>query len=221
VRRAALTVVLAVSAGAIAACSGGAPSPDLISVTTGGCGTNWQLPSPGWHTFRIYNAASQNADVDLINPGNGAIYAEVEALGPGTTSPMRLNVGSGSYAYQDAHPGYSDPLDEQTFLVNTINQIEKSKFWKNTAIVIAYDDSDGWYDHQKPVVVNGSNTSLDAAICSSSPVRLAGIPVRCGYSQRLPDAPVLRAALPPGHPRSDDRRGRQEVGQARPARTRG
>ena len=88
--------------------------------------------------------------------------------------------------YQDAHPGYSDPLDEQTFLVNTINQIEKSKFWKNTAIVIAYDDSDGWYDHQKPVIVNGSNTSLDAAICSSSPVRLAGIPVRCGYSQRLP-----------------------------------
>jgi len=88
--------------------------------------------------------------------------------------------------YQDAHPGYSDPLDEQTFLVNTINQIEKSKFWKNTAIVIAYDDSDGWYDHQKPVIVNGSNTSLDAAICSSRPVRLAGIPVRCGYSQRLP-----------------------------------
>jgi phospholipase C len=52
--------------------------------------------------------------------------------------------------------------------------------------VIAYDDSDGWYDHQKPVIVNGSDTSLDAAICSSSPVRLAGIPVRCGYSQRLP-----------------------------------
>jgi phospholipase C len=81
--------------------------------------------------------------------------------------------------YQDAHPGYSDPLDEQTFLVNTINQIEKSKFWKNTAIVISYDDSDGWYDHQKPVIVNGSNTSLDAAICSSTPIRLANIPVRC------------------------------------------
>ena len=88
--------------------------------------------------------------------------------------------------YQDAHPGYSDPLDEQTFLVNTINQIEKSKFWKNTAIVISYDDSDGWYDHQKPVIVNGSNTSLDAAICSSTPIRLANIPVRCGFSQRLP-----------------------------------
>jgi phospholipase C len=88
--------------------------------------------------------------------------------------------------YQDAHPGYSDPLDEQTFLVNTINQIEKSKFGSSTAIVITYDDSDGWYDHQPPVIVNGSNTSLDAAICTSKPMRLDSNPVRCGYSQRLP-----------------------------------
>jgi phospholipase C len=88
--------------------------------------------------------------------------------------------------YQDAHPGYSDPLDEQTFLVNTINQIEQSRYWSSTAIVITYDDSDGWYDHQAPVIVNGSNTSLDAAICTSKPMRLDSNPVRCGYSQRLP-----------------------------------
>ncbi|MBV8302003.1 MAG: alkaline phosphatase family protein, partial [Candidatus Dormibacteraeota bacterium] len=49
--------------------------------------------------------------------------------------------------YQDGHAGYSDPLDEQNFLVSTINDIEQSKFWRDTAIVIAYDDSDGWYDH--------------------------------------------------------------------------
>ena len=63
--------------------------------------------------------------------------------------------------YQDAHPGYSDPLDEQNFLVNTINQIEESKYWSSTAIVITYDDSDGWYDHQASKIVNGSNTSAD------------------------------------------------------------
>jgi phospholipase C len=89
-------------------------------------------------------------------------------------------------AYQDAHPGYSDPLDEQTFLVKTINQIEQSKFWKSTAIVITYDDSDGWYDHQPPVIVNGSNTAADTAICSSAAMTLGSFPNRCGYSQRLP-----------------------------------
>ena len=89
-------------------------------------------------------------------------------------------------AYQDGHPGYSDPLDEQTWLVNTINQIEQSKFWKSTAIVVTYDDSDGWYDHQPPVIVNGSQTSLDEAICTSAPMVLGSYPARCGYSQRLP-----------------------------------
>jgi phospholipase C len=88
--------------------------------------------------------------------------------------------------YQDGHPGYSDPLDEQAFLVNTINQIQQSRYWASTAIVVTYDDSDGWYDHVAPKIVNGSNTSLDASICTSKPVRLSGTQVRCGYSQRLP-----------------------------------
>jgi phospholipase C len=88
--------------------------------------------------------------------------------------------------YQDAHPGYSDPLDEQTFLVNTINQIEKSKFWSSTAIVVTYDDSDGWYDHQASPIVNGSNTAADAAICSSAAITLGDTPDRCGYGPRLP-----------------------------------
>jgi phospholipase C len=88
--------------------------------------------------------------------------------------------------YQDGHPGYSDPIDEQHFIVNTVNQIEQSKYWKSTAIVITYDDSDGWYDHQASPIVNGSNTTVDAAVCTGTPVRLGSFPDRCGYSSRLP-----------------------------------
>jgi phospholipase C len=98
--------------------------------------------------------------------------------------------------YQDAHPGYSDPLDEQTFLVNTINSIEKSKYWPSTAIVITYDDSDGWYDHQAPVIINGSNAGInesatppspyDTSLCTAVAVTVGTAQGRCGYSQRLP-----------------------------------
>jgi phospholipase C len=88
--------------------------------------------------------------------------------------------------YQDAHPGYSDPLDEQNFIVNTVNQIEQSKYWSSTAIVITYDDSDGWYDHQDSPRVNGSDTTADAAVCTSTPTRLGRYPDRCGYGPRLP-----------------------------------
>jgi len=81
---------------------------------------------------------------------------------------------------------HSRPIDEQHFLVNTINQIEQSKYWKSTAIMITYDDSDGWYDHQFMPIVNGSDTSADTAICSLVPMTLGSFTTRCGYGQRLP-----------------------------------
>jgi phospholipase C len=90
-------------------------------------------------------------------------------------------------AYQDGHAGYSDPLDEQTFLVNEINAIQHSPEWASTAIVISYDDSDGWYDHVSSPIVNGSHdTSKDTAICTGSAKTLDGSNDRCGYGPRLP-----------------------------------
>jgi phospholipase C len=90
-------------------------------------------------------------------------------------------------AYQDGHPGYSDPTDEQHFLVNTINSIEESKYWSSTAIVVTYDDSDGWYDSAVPPVINGSNDSAtDTALCTSVAVTVGSNNDRCGYGQRLP-----------------------------------
>jgi phospholipase C len=101
--------------------------------------------------------------------------------------------------YQDGHAGYSDPLDEQTFVVDMINAIQKSSFWSSTAIIIAYDDSDGWYDHLNNIV-NGSATTQDfytsTGVCSTATANganaLPGVtstkPVqgRCGYGPRLP-----------------------------------
>jgi phospholipase C len=90
-------------------------------------------------------------------------------------------------AYENGHAGNSDPTDEQNFLVNTINQVEQSRFWSSTAIVITYDDSDGWYDQQAAPVVNGSNDlSADTAMCSSVAVKLGTRDDRCGYGPRLP-----------------------------------
>ncbi|WP_410640474.1 phospholipase C [Amycolatopsis sp. lyj-346] len=89
--------------------------------------------------------------------------------------------------YQDGHAGYSDPLDEQQFVVGEINKIQQSPDWKSTAIVLAYDDSDGWYDHQKPPIVNGSHDAAqDQAVCTGKPATLGGYADRCGYGPRLP-----------------------------------
>ena len=89
--------------------------------------------------------------------------------------------------YQDGHGGYSDPLDEQQFVVNEVNKIQHSPEWRSTAIVLAYDDSDGWYDHAGSKIVNGSqDAAQDQAVCTGTPTKLATYADRCGYGPRLP-----------------------------------
>ncbi|MFG3200786.1 phospholipase C [Streptomyces sp. NPDC048192] len=96
--------------------------------------------------------------------------------------------------YQDGHAGYSDPVDEQHFLVNEINAIQSSPQWKSTAIVVAYDDSDGWYDHAYVAPKNGSaDTSLgsngkatDSPACQKGPKAAGGYADRCGPGTRQP-----------------------------------
>ncbi|NEB04091.1 alkaline phosphatase family protein [Streptomyces sp. SID13726] len=96
--------------------------------------------------------------------------------------------------YQDGHAGYSDPIDEQHFLVKEINALQQSPEWKSTAVVLAYDDSDGWYDHVTSKVLNGSKDStvgsngkaLDSPACQSGHAAASGYADRCGPGTRQP-----------------------------------
>jgi phospholipase C len=104
-------------------------------------------------------------------------------------------------ASADGHAGYSDPLLEQAFLVTTINTIQRSPFWESTAIVILYDDSDGWYDHQMSPLVNSSAVANPGSPGNSDQLNGFGVcgrgiplandhgqPIqgRCGYGPRQP-----------------------------------
>ena len=91
---------------------------------------------------------------------------------------------------QDGHPANSSPLDEQVWLVSTINQLQQLPQWSDTAVFIAWDDSDGWYDHVIGPIMNQSATPKDAltgpGACGTGADSLAGIQGRCGYGPRLP-----------------------------------
>ena len=104
-------------------------------------------------------------------------------------------------ANMDGHAGYSDPLLEQQFIVNTVNELEQSRFWNSTAVIIAYDDSDGWYDHQMSNIINSSAVLNAASPRNSDNLNGPGkcgngtplkddqgnvIQGRCGYGPRLP-----------------------------------
>jgi phospholipase C len=117
---------------------------------------------------------------DAINNGNFPQVSFLKAIG-----------------IQDGHAGYSSPLDEQQFVVTVINFLQNTPYWANTAVVIAYDDSDGWYDHVVPPVVNQSTTASDAltgtGTCGDGTTALPGVlpgtahaQGRCGFGPRLP-----------------------------------
>jgi phospholipase C len=98
--------------------------------------------------------------------------------------------------YQDGHANNSDPLDEQTFFADTINHLESLPTWKSTAVVITWDDSDGWYDSILGPVQTQSQTPADAltsasqcgSMASQVPQTSTGTPEegRCGLGPRLP-----------------------------------
>ena len=128
--------------------------------------------------------------------------ALVGAISHGYLSPDHLPAVSFLKApgYQDGHAGYSDPIDEQQFIANEINALQHTPAWSSTAVVIAYDDSDGWYDHAYSGIHNPSNTSTVASapgpqdfltgtgLCGDTTKQtpLGGLNGRCGYGPRLP-----------------------------------
>ncbi len=74
-------------------------------------------------------------------------------------------------------PAYSDPLDEQDGAVTLMNFLQQQPDWKNTAVLITWDDSDGWYDH---VFTKVTSPSFDAEAD-----QLDG-PGKCGAGAALP-----------------------------------
>ncbi|MBB6248935.1 alkaline phosphatase family protein [Rhodanobacter sp. A1T4] len=79
-------------------------------------------------------------------------------------------------AVDDAHPGNSDPLDEQEFVVKVINFLEHQPDWKDTAVIITYDDSDGWYDHRyaSPTTASFDSTTPEGSVTGADQLNGSG-----------------------------------------------
>jgi phospholipase C len=142
-----------------------------------------------------FDTANHQYDISDFNSLLGAISR-------GYVSPDHLPAVSFLKApgYEDGHAGYSDPYDEQQFVTTEINALEQTPDWSSTAVIITYDDSDGFYDHAYSGIHNTSDTSNVAnppgpqdfltgtGLCGDTTAQppLAGQSGRCGYGPRLP-----------------------------------
>ncbi len=76
-----------------------------------------------------------------------------------------------------------------------INFLQTKPDWDSTAVVITWDDSDGWYDHQLGQIINQSQSAQDMlngpGYCGHALPSLGGVTGthaqgRCGYGPRIP-----------------------------------
>jgi phospholipase C len=177
------------------------------------------IPHHAW--FQYYTST---ANPNHTRPSSVAAIGKSFVPGTKTPEPANHNYDSNDFfaalkahnlpavsflkapAFQDGHAGYSDPIDEQNFIVSVVNAVQQSREWEDTAVIILYDDSDGWYDHQMPPIVNPSasptvDTLNGSGVCNTSngfqqgrqtPAQSLngnfGQPAwgRCGYGTRQP-----------------------------------
>ena len=160
---------------------------------------------PHHEPFQYYDSTAnlkhvRPSSVRMIGRDDGAVHHQYD-IDDFYTAVKAGNLPAVSFlkapGYQDAHAGYSDPLDEQAFVVGVINLLMTTQDWSSTAVFINYDDSDGWYDHQLGQIVNPSTTAddmltadgqcgngTDSALPGPSGAQHAQ--GRCGYGPRLP-----------------------------------
>jgi phospholipase C len=167
------------------------------------------VPHHNW--FQYY---ATTANLAHTRPTSTALIGQTDPL-DSTATPVHHQydvndffaaVSSGNYpsvsylkapAVGDGHPGNSDPIDEQAFYTKVVNFLEQQPDWKNTAIIITYDDSDGWYDHAyatpttssfDPTAdqLNGVGTCNAAGATQGVGVTGAAVNGRCGPGTRVP-----------------------------------
>ncbi|TDD77923.1 EfeM/EfeO family lipoprotein [Actinomadura darangshiensis] len=88
------TAVLAAGCARDGASGHGEP---MVQAGRAHCGQGWSHSDAGTQTLVVHNGDAAAVDVTVVDPSGGAVYAELEDVGPGATRPMRVSLGAGTY----------------------------------------------------------------------------------------------------------------------------
>ncbi|OYV32307.1 MAG: hypothetical protein B7Z80_27320 [Rhodospirillales bacterium 20-64-7] len=115
----------------------------------------------GWYnnpaeTAHLHGLGDFFSDIgaDKLSATGGVYYVRggflnIDGLKPALNDPAVQH----NFRGDDDHPGYSDSAISEALVAREVNAIAKSKYWKNSAIIITYDESEGDYDHVPPTFV--------------------------------------------------------------------
>lgn len=81
-------------------------------------------------------------------PDQSVVFVKGGRLNPFGWKPA--NPGAAKVLGDDDHPGYSDSQLSESLAAKVINAVARSPYWNDSAIIILWDDSEGFYDHVPP-----------------------------------------------------------------------
>ena len=76
-------------------------------------------------------------------------YKNIAGLVPADPDPQVRK----QFLGDDDHPYYSDSQISEALVAAEVNAIARSPYWKDSAIIITYDESEGDYDHVPPTII--------------------------------------------------------------------
>lgn len=81
-------------------------------------------------------------------PDRSVVFVKGGQLNPFGWKPA--NPRALSILGDDDHPGYSDSQLSESLVAKVVNAVARSPYWKDSAIIVIWDDSEGFYDHVPP-----------------------------------------------------------------------
>jgi len=114
--------------------------------------------SPQYFGYIRQNPSLWSGEHDLLEffdvvekqelPDKSVIFVKGGRLNPFGWKPARLEAMN--ILGDDDHPGYSDSQLSESLVAKVVNAVARSPYWKDSAIIVLWDDAEGFYDHVPP-----------------------------------------------------------------------
>ncbi len=90
-----------------------------VAVTQTSCADSWTAPHAGARTYSVTNSSSHAVDVEIIVGETGAVAAEIEVLGPGTTRELPVTFAAGDYHWKCVYSGLPPTVSASRTVIAT------------------------------------------------------------------------------------------------------
>src|SRR3981081_3976256 len=144
--------------------TGAAHLPLLTNATIGdrmtAAGVSWNWYSGGWNDagagkadplFQYHHQAfNYYANYAVGTPGRAHLKDETDFIAAAKAGTLPAVSFVKPIGADNEHPGYTDVLRGEQHLEALINDVRSGPNWKDTAIVITYDEHGGFWDHVAP-----------------------------------------------------------------------